>query len=294
MELGGNENCGQYFQDHGVELILPAKEKYNNYVAEDYKSKLTAEINGEEWKEPDHSNDELFPKNNSSTQKPASLNQSMEALSLGSNSSSNNGNKTSSNLIGGSKKAENEQYFAKLGDINDSRPVDLKPSEGGKYQGFGSSPLPAKSNNKSVGGGSLAGFTLDAFQSDPVGTFSKGWGLFSSTVAKSVKEVNDSVIQPGVKQLSEQDYAIQAKRAVEQFGQKVTETGTALSNQLLEIDGSRAGANNKFGQLFDDLGQEDGEALAPAFGLKKPAKKTELPGMGKSGWGDDDDKWESF
>lgn len=286
MELGGNEKCGEYFSSHGVDLKLPAKEKYNNYVAEDYKAKLTAEVNGEEWTEPDHKGEALFSKNESTT----------------SNNSSSNISSTANDSTGirGPQKAENEQYFAKLGSINDNRPTDLPPSKGGKYQGFGSTPISSTNSGSSANnasGGSLAGFTLEAFQSDPVGTFSKGWGLFSSTVAKSVKEVNESVIQPSVKQLSEQDYATQAKRAVEQFGQKVSETSTALQSQFSEQQNQQQ--NSKFGQLFDGLGEtsiQDEAEVQPAFGLKKPEKKTTLPGLSGnfSANKSDDDKWESF
>lgn len=303
MEIGGNEKCGEYFSSHGVDLNLPAKEKYDNYVAEDYKAKLTAEVNGEDWSEPDHSGDVLFSKSNDKNTTNNNTN------------NTNNINKSYSDNENSSKKVENEQYFAKLGSINDSRPADLPPSQGGKYQGFGSSPAPSNNNNNNnsnSNGGSLSGFTLEAFQSDPLGTFSKGWGLFSSTVAKSVQEVNESVIQPSVKQLNEQDYTIQARRAVEQFGQKVSETGIALQSQISEQyyhNGSN-NSNNKFGQLFDGLNeqqqsiQDDAAEIQPAFGLKKPEKKTTLPGLGgnlKSKLNnntnkndDDDDKWESF
>lgn len=283
MELGGNENCGEYFSNHGVNLSLPAKEKYDNYVATDYKEKLTAIINGEEWSEPDHTGEELFP---SQKQAPVS--------SMKTSSFTNTANNSTSSFKPPAKE-ENEQYFAKLGNANSSRPDNIPPSQGGKYQGFGSTPTPSNSNSNN--GGSLAGLTLEAFQADPIGTFSKGWGLFSSTVAKSVKEVNETVIQPGVKQLSEQDYAIQAKRAMEQFGQKVSETGSALQTQLLD---TTSDSNNKFGKLFDGIGEDgDDEVIKPAFGLPKPEKKTSLPGMGtkpNSGWSnnDEDDKWESF
>ena len=299
MELGGNENCGNYFTSHGVDLKLPAKEKYNNYVAEDYKAKLAAEVNGEEWTEPDHTGEPLFGSKDN-----AAGNSNNGGGNSNSNSSSNNSNSSSiANDSAGSRglqKAENEHYFAKLGSINDNRPTDLPPSKGGRYQGFGSTPVSdsgSGSNTGNGGAGSLAGLTLEAFQSDPVGTFSKGWGLFSSTVAKSVKEVNESVIQPGVKQLSEQDYTTQAKRAVEQFGQRVSETGSVLQGQFGEQQQQQQ--NNKFGQLFDGLGDasiQDEAEVQPAFGLKKPEQKTALPGLGgnlKAGK-DDDDKWESF
>lgn len=288
MEIGGNENCGEYFTSHGIDLSLPASKKYNNYVAEDYKSKLTAAVNDEQWTEPDHSNDELFPSNESSNNN-----------NNNSNDVSNISSKNNSTLnFKSSQKEANEQYFAKLGNLNDSRPADLPPSKGGKYQGFGSSPAPnTNNNNLNNGGGSLAGFTLEAFQSDPVGTFSKGWGLFSSTVAKSVKDVNENLIQPGVKQLGEQDYTIQAKRAVEQFGQKVSETGTALQQQFYEESG-----NNGYGRLFDGLGNpqdSDDVTAKPAFGIQRPAKETSLPGLGNSKFNgskkdDEDDKWDNF
>lgn len=288
MELGGNERCGEYFTAHGVALTLPAKQKYNNYVAEDYKAKLAAEVAGEAWSEPDHSGDVLFSSGDS---KPSS------SAPSGASTTANSNNNSTTNFRA-PQKAENEQYFAKLGDVNNSRPTDLPPSKGGKYQGFGSSPMPASSSAAgATGGGSLSNFTFEAFQSDPVGTFSKGWGLFSSTVAKSVQEVNETVIQPGVKQLSEQDYAVQARRAVEQFGQRVSETGAAIQQQLYDEHGNASGGGNKFGQLFDGLGdvQDTAEEIEPAFGLKRPEKKTTLPGIGKKdGWGNDDDKWETF
>ncbi|KAG0686278.1 Zn finger-containing GTPase- Activating Protein for ARF [Pichia californica] len=301
MELGGNENCGEYFKNHGIDLNLNANKKYNNYVAEDYKAKLTAEVNGEEWQEPNHSGEELFP--NESTTTTTTTTSTDPTVAPG---------------ISSMKKAENEQYFAKLGNINESRSTDLPPSQGGKYQGFGSTPSNTNTNNTTNGGGgSLSSFTLDAFQNDPVGTFTKGWGLFSSTVAKSVQEVNESVIQPSVKQLSEQDYTVQARRAVEQFGQKVSETSTVLQQQFDQYGGlvnngqQQSNNSNKFGQLFDGLGQDqnpnliqdDYNDIQPAFGLKKPEKKSNLPGLGskprsrlvKNAEDDEeDDKWESF
>lgn len=274
MEIGGNEKCGEYFTSHGVDISLSAKEKYNNYVAEDYKAKLTAMVNDEEWTEPDHKDEPLFPVTSKKSPTP-----NLDSIS--------NSNASSTSNFKAPQKAENEQYFAKLGSINNSRSTDLPPSKGGKYQGFGSSPVP---ENKPTGG-ALSGFTLESLQADPLGTFTKGWGLFSSTVAKSVKEVNDTVIQPGVKQFNEQDYANQARRAMEQFGQKVTETSNSLQQQFLEPE--TINNNNKFGKLFDGLGdaQNNDDTIEPAFGVSKPEKKTTLPGKK---WDDGDDKWESF
>ncbi|CDK24597.1 unnamed protein product [Kuraishia capsulata CBS 1993] len=261
MEKGGNDKCGEYFSSNGLDLKLPAQQKYNNFVAEDYKELLTCLIEDREYTPKDHVGETLPTLSSIALEK--------EPVSR----------RNGGTPLGGDQKVKNEQYFATLGAANSQRPTDLPPSQGGKYQGFGSGPVPGTDSGASSGSGSgsLAGFTVDAFQKDPLGTFAKGWGLFSSTVAKSVQEVNESVIKPGVQQLSEQDLANQAKRAMAQFGTKVQTNGGV------------------YGKLFEGLGEEDDDAsIEPAFGLARPKEKTKLQGLGskKDDWGED--KWDNF
>jgi ADP-ribosylation factor GTPase-activating protein 1 len=45
--------------------------------------------------------------------------------------------------------------------------------------------------------------TLQELQSNPLGALSKGWGLFSSAVAVATKEINASVVQPGMARAQE-------------------------------------------------------------------------------------------
>ena len=47
--------------------------------------------------------------------------------------------------------ANKESFFASKMAENESRPEGLPPSQGGKYVGFGSSPMPIQSNNNSQG-----------------------------------------------------------------------------------------------------------------------------------------------
>ncbi|KAJ4300205.1 Zn finger-containing GTPase- Activating Protein for ARF [Collariella sp. IMI 366227] len=98
------------------------------------------------------------------------------------------------------------RYFAKLGERNAARPDDLPPSQGGKYAGFGSSAPPPRRDE-----GALPGF--DDLQKDPMAALSKGFGWFASTVTKTAKTVNEGFIQPTAKQLSESDFAAQARIA---------------------------------------------------------------------------------
>jgi ADP-ribosylation factor GTPase-activating protein 1 len=82
-----------------------------------------------------------------------------------------------------------DKYFAGLGAANANRPADLPPSQGGKYAGFGSTPVePVRDNSR------LPGF--DDLQNDPVAALTKGFGWFTSTVGKTAKTVNDGYIQP--------------------------------------------------------------------------------------------------
>lgn len=264
MENGGNEKLKSYFEQNGVDLSLPAKQKYDNYVASDYKEKLSCEVEGKDFVAPDHSG-ETLP----------------------------NGQED----VVSDKKAENEAYFAELGNINDSRRDDLPPSQGGKYGGFGNTPAPAP---QARGQGSLSSFTMDNFQSDPLGTLSKGWGLFSTSVAKSVNEVNESVIKPGLNQIQQSDISSETKKAMAQFGQRMQDTGKYGQETFqsftkeVQDNGFNKTVDTKFGHLFEGLNLSDHQKqeVESAFGFKKPEQKTNLLGMGNRDR--DEDKWDDF
>lgn len=88
------------------------------------------------------------------------------------------------------RRAANENYFGGLGATNASRPADLPPSQGGRYQGFGSAPLePA--------GGSGAGLNLDAIRDDPLKALQGGLGWFASTIGSGAQVVSQRVNDPG-------------------------------------------------------------------------------------------------
>ncbi|CAR27159.1 hypothetical protein ZYGR_0I04310 [Zygosaccharomyces rouxii] len=210
MEKGGNEPFNQYMTSHGIDLKLPQKLKYDNPIASDYKQKLTCIVEDKEFVEPEHPDFD-----------PSILGKEQdESSSLGSVSSKQATSIESRKPAKTEAKEKNEAYFAELGRKNQTKPNFLPPSQGGKYQGFGSSPVqgsqdPAASSTLSI----------DNFQKDPLGTFTKGWGLFSNAVTKSFDEVNESVIQPGYQQLQSGHWSEETRRAATQFGQKFQETG---------------------------------------------------------------------
>lgn len=266
MEKGGNDKCKQYLSENGVDLSLPAKAKFDNYVAEDYKELLSCEVEGRQYVAKDRSQ-AVLPT-------AASAQQPQNPVQF--------------------DKSKNEEYFARLGNQNELRPENLPPSQGGKYAGFGNTPAPKTSQ-----GGLFAGLSLNRFQEDPMGTLTKGWGLFSSSVAKSVNEVHESVIKPGFNQLQESDFSSEAKRAMAQFGQKMQQTGKYGQETFTTFtkDVQQNGLDGTVNKYILNFKQR--EQVQPAFGVQKPQSKTTL-GHQSSGSSsnllkdDDEDGWNNF
>lgn len=281
MEIGGNERCSEYFESNGLDLNLDPKVKYENIIAEDYKSLLTSEIEGTTFTPRDYSKVNISnPRIHNDSTSLLNHNTSGMSSRTGTPLASRKGTPT----LPTDQKHKNESYFAQLGAKNEGRSTELPPSQGGKYQGFGNTPQPQAQQ-----GGSLAGFTLDNLQKDPLGTFSKGWSLFSSTVTKSIEEVNESVIKPGVQQLANADLGSEAKRAAAQFGQKVQQTGGFLNKSLHQNQNKDGG---QYGKLFDGLDEED--SVKPAFGIQRPKERTKLQGLSNKNWQKEEEKWDNF
>ncbi|KAL8760623.1 MAG: hypothetical protein Q9194_007781 [Teloschistes cf. exilis] len=144
----------------------------------------------------------------------------------------------------------NEDFFARKGNENERRRADLPPSQGGKYAGFGSAPMPSSSSSsmsKGVGEDGGRGIPgVDEFQKDPVAALTKGFGWFTTTVGKSAKSVNDGWIQPNVQKLQEADLATQARLTAAQVAHTVqTSSKTAAEhfNRFVE-DSSTPNTHN--------------------------------------------------
>ncbi|SCW03969.1 LAFE_0H03026g1_1 [Lachancea fermentati] len=218
MEKGGNEPFTEYLTAHGVDLKLPPKAKYDNPFATDYKDKLTSLVEGTEWTEPEHPDFDVaaFNANPDQAVQPSKTEDSVGV-------STPIESRRATPQLPEDQKEKNEAYFSELGKKNQSKPEHLPPSQGGKYQGFGNTSFEPKQAEKDVSQ-SMATLTLENLQKDPLGTFARGWGLFSSAVTKSVGEMNETVIKPSVQQIQTKDLSEEARRAATQFGQKFQET----------------------------------------------------------------------
>lgn len=229
----------EWFKSHNIDLSLPQKVKYDNPVAEDYKEKLTCLCEDRVFEEREHLDfdaSKLSATSQTAASATPGVAQSREGTPL-----ENRRSATPANSSNGAnfQKEKNEAYFAELGKKNQSRPDHLPPSQGGKYQGFGSTPAKPPQERSA---GSSNTLSLENFQADPLGTLSRGWGLFSSAVTKSFEDVNETVIKPHVQQWQSGELSEETKRAAAQFGQKFQETSSygfqAFSNFTKNFNGN--------------------------------------------------------
>jgi ADP-ribosylation factor GTPase-activating protein 1 len=128
------------------------------------------------------------------------------------------------------QKAGNEAYFASLGSLNSTRPDDLPPSQGGRYQGFGNTPDPlAGPQHPSYGLSSRAVPTLSELQDNPMGALSKGWSMFSSAVVGASRAVSENVIQPGVERVRDPAFHASVRGYVGEAGRRAGEVGSSVN-----------------------------------------------------------------
>lgn len=206
MELGGNNPWKEFFDAHAITQSegrtfedSTIKERYEGEVGEEWKERLSARVEGREYVPGQRP-----PKPVAKTAVETGSSRSNTPLS---NTGPARGSSSSPALKEGpggvegaaaSRKARNEEYFAKMGSENATRSETLRPSEGGKFTGFGGG-LPVEDSSKQGGDSAPA---LNDFQKDPMAALTKGFGWFTTTVGKSAKTMNDSFIQPTAKSVS--------------------------------------------------------------------------------------------
>lgn len=203
MQNGGNakfaEFMDSYGPDGGYTKGMGINDKYNTWAASQYRDKLAAECAEPPvaWSpSPPPADAPTRPQSSQATRKARG---SQVPSRTGTPASSGGRDSPASGQGSG-----NEAFFERLGNANASRPDGLPPSQGGKYVGFGSAPEPEESSqHPSYGLSSRSAPTLDEFQRNPLGALSKGWGLFSSAVATAGREINESVVKPGMSRAHE-------------------------------------------------------------------------------------------
>ncbi|KAI9291617.1 ArfGap-domain-containing protein [Neoconidiobolus thromboides FSU 785] len=290
MDLGGNSKALEFFKSSSeYKENMSIEEKYHSKFAKQYKEKLAAEVEGKEWV-PSNEDDEVEESINSNKESKINVNNKKNVNKLGAtnkSSKNNNSNKPdfrSKNLSPNhsfhsndrsnssspfnnhqqsSTKAHNEEYFAKLGQANDTRPDHLPPNQGGRYTGFGNTPDPQPSSSS----GEVP--DIGDLLVDPMGTLSKGFSLLSfgastavSTAVEGAKTINSNILQPAGEKLSEtvRDPELHGKVSsyVSMFSKTVQETGSRGFSMFSDYLNSGNQSSGRYGQVdTNDYDQND-------------------------------------
>jgi ADP-ribosylation factor GTPase-activating protein 1 len=151
--------------------------------------------------------------------------------------------------------------------------------------------------------------SLQDLQADPLSALTKGWGLFSSAVAAAGSTINESVIQPGMKQAGQtvgefnerglgglgEQYGAQGKDLTGKFAEQAKVTtgwlssvageGWARANQLAK---ERAGVDLDFTDRLGHL-RSDGPSKYQGYGQVGSGGQQGNHHDDNDGWGDWDD-----
>ncbi|KAI9100983.1 hypothetical protein DFS34DRAFT_449767 [Phlyctochytrium arcticum] len=264
MELGGNRKALEFFRSQpDWSEGLTIQDKYHSEFAKNYKEKLAADCEGRPWTAParlaqtgrNSPRLSASPRISRMSNSP-SMNRSMNA-SAGSQGSPLSGSVHSGGYQSGSEgqgpltdKSRNENFFARKGQENSSRPVDLPPNQGGRFAGFGSNYTPPPRESAPVN-------ILD----DPFAAVSKGWGFLAPTLTSVVGALGHTVAE-GAKL---------AVSGAEMVGQKVAEnviqpTASAVRDPNFKDNISRSVTTfgSTFGSRVSEVGQK-GFNIASSF-----------------------------
>ncbi|KAF3940004.1 hypothetical protein ABW19_dt0203255 [Dactylella cylindrospora] len=290
MTHGGNTALKDYFSscpEYSPDMSV--SERYSSAFAEDYKEKLTCLVEGTEWSGP--------KPRTAAAAKPGVKRTGTGGLGSGANSSSGTP-RSASPAVGATQKQKNEAYFERMGAENANRRDDLPPNQGGKYSGFGSTPL-VEPSNSGVGG-------WDDVTKDPVAALTKGWGFFASSVVKGAKTVNEGFVQPTAKMIAESDITHNVQRTATQLGTNIAttaKTGADSFNRMIDQQsrGNYAPVQPEKKDFWDSFGDTDWDekpaqknSAIGTSGIKKTGNGSSGSGTAagrksEDGWGDD--KW---
>ena len=177
MQVGGNKKAIDYFTENGIQ-DLPIKEKYSSAAAENYREKIQAEAEGRTWTK------KAIPARPQKSSPSSSVESSRTNIS---NNRRPNRQRAKAPEVDPVKKQE---FFNRKHLENESRPLDIPPSEGGRYAGFGNTSYvpPPKDDHSS---------------------WNQGWSAFTDAVGQGVKmamhgaevighKVNEKLITPTI------------------------------------------------------------------------------------------------
>ncbi|KAK3592161.1 hypothetical protein CHS0354_019452 [Potamilus streckersoni] len=290
MKIGGNRKAKEFFESQSdYREGMSLNDKYNTRAAALYRDKIATEADGKQW-----SIETSSAKNFKSFQ-PYSTNLTTSAsyprLSDHNNFSRGEHSTYQTSGIGHSNediRKQKDEFFDRIQNQNASRPADLPPSQGGRYAGFGNTPLPQKNEN------------------DFLQNLSMGWSSFTTGASKIASMASEKAVQAAhvakekTKELSQtvNESVIQPTREKVKEGTLLNEVGQSMSGfaSKLQSVGAKGWGNlqSLWGEPKTTLSSVDtspGEKSSLLGG--GGAAKDRDPSKGQL-LGDDDDSWEGW
>ncbi|KAG2212788.1 hypothetical protein INT46_002116, partial [Mucor plumbeus] len=221
MDIGGNKNAREFFESQpDYSPNMAPLQKYSSRFATLYRDKLSAEAEGRTWTPT------LTTASSTPVAAPSPKRATAATRSLGSQRSNNSSGRNSpaygSNAAGlVSDKEKNENYFATLGQANDTRDANLPPSQGGKFTGFGNPAFDNQSNSRTSTPG------IDDIMNDPMQALTKGWSLLSmgmeelgKVAAQGARYANDNYVKPAQTQWNDPNFSSNVSGYVQNISEK--------------------------------------------------------------------------
>ncbi|TFK43768.1 hypothetical protein BDQ12DRAFT_675518 [Crucibulum laeve] len=309
MQLGGNAPFREFMRSYepadqgGYKEGLSSYDTYHCWAAAQYREKLDAMLAGKDWSpstppasfsgnsrsaSPAPSAAQGLRKSRASTRTMSSRSDSHSPSSF---RNSNNGTPSQGN----DQKSRNETYFADLGRANETRPADLPPSQGGRYQGFGSTPAPPANQHPSYGLSSANAPSLSELQENPMAALSKGWSLFSAAVVGASRVVSENVIQPGVERVTDPNFQASVKGYMTEAQKKAAMVGSSAnqwSKSQFGVDVAES-VGGVVGTVKERVGGGPSRSGYGSLSLSSPNDHDESSGL-YSANSHDDDLWGEF
>ncbi|CAO3632341.1 unnamed protein product [Mucor hiemalis] len=263
MDIGGNKNAKDFFESQpDYSPNMAPLQKYSSRFATLYREKLSAEAEGKTWTPSAASSPVAAAPKRAATAATRSLGSQRSNNSSGRSSPAfgNNNYNGSSNGFGSNEpaglvsgKEKNEQYFATLGQANNTRDATLPPNQGGKFTGFGNPAFENQSSSRNTTPG------IDDIINDPMQALTKGWSLLSTgmeelgkVAAEGVKVAaqsagqlsrytNDNYIKPAQTQWNDPNFRNNVTGYVQTFGEK--------TRSLVNDSFNQGNRNNSSGSL---------------------------------------------
>ncbi|ONK61913.1 uncharacterized protein A4U43_C08F34860 [Asparagus officinalis] len=242
MEAGGNDTFNHFLSRYGIPKETDIVTKYNTDAAAIYRDRIQALAEGQQWRDPTPVKETLNSGNKSNKPPPRQNPSSSNNSSTWDNWDTEEPKRTSirknhsvSDFRGDGGRGEpsrsmstqdiytraqleasaanKDDFFARRMAENGAKPEGLPPSQGGKYVGFGSSPVNPVHRSSSQG--------------DMFSVVSQGFGRLSS-VAASAAQSAANVVQAGTRELT-------SKVTDGGYDNKVNETVSVVTTKTSEI-----------------------------------------------------------